>query len=429
MLSAFYIKNFRSILELELDFSYGEGKAPNGYRTFELLPFHQAGKERRLVPCMAYFGANASGKSNILKALSSFMHFVGLGREISSAYEPNLLHPKFQNSTFAAEFVRGDLYRYEITFNGVEIEEEKLVKGGEELFAIQYPKSTFAKRISSDQYSDRKLREILKVECSDGRGRQTKPFLNRIGTQYAGLNRDLSVAFFFICGGIVTWIPEAPFPLATGVSSLALVSRTTEKDALRLITEFVRRLDVDIAAIEMDDKDALLDDLDLKLLNPNNFESGFSQSPNIRTSHLNVAGGMTYLDFHKHSSNGTKRLAGLVGLVLCALRTGGILAVDEIECSLHPLLLREIVRYFKSREHNINGAQLIFSTHNTDILDDSILRVSEIALVRKTLMNGTMVKRLVDFREDEDNIDIRNVTNFRKQYLRGYYSGIPHPAL
>ena len=82
---------------------------------------------------------------------------------------------------------------------------------------------------------------------------------------------------------------------------------------------------------------------------------------------------------------------------------------------------------FKKRRHNPKGAQLIFTTHNTDILDDSILRVSEIAMVRKTTANGTLVRRLVDAKNDGE--DIRNVTNFRKQYLAGFYSGVPHPAL
>ena len=89
--------------------------------------------------------------------------------------------------------------------------------------------------------------------------------------------------------------------------------------------------------------------------------------------------------------------------------------------------MREIVMLFKKRRHNPKGAQLIVTTHNTDILDDSILRLSEIALVRKTTANGTLIRRLVDAKKDGE--DIRNVTNFRKQYLAGFYSAIPHPAL
>jgi AAA15 family ATPase/GTPase len=140
-----------------------------------------------------------------------------------------------------------------------------------------------------------------------------------------------------------------------------------------------------------------------------------------------VSGNPVLLNFLKHESAGTQRLAGLIGLILAALKTGGVFLVDELECSLHPLLMRELVLLFKKRRHNPKHAQLIFTTHNTDILDDSILRLSEIALVRKTPANGTLVRRLVDAKKDGE--DIRNVTNFRKQYLAGFYSGVPHPAL
>lgn len=154
---------------------------------------------------------------------------------------------------------------------------------------------------------------------------------------------------------------------------------------------------------------------------------GERHSFQINATHKNVAGSPTLLNFLKHESAGTQRLAGLVGLILYALNTGGVFLVDELECSLHPLLMREIVLLFKKRRYNRKGAQLIFTTHNTDILDDSILRISEIALVRKNVANGTLVRRLVDAKKDGE--DIRNVTNFRKQYLAGFYSGVPHPAL
>jgi hypothetical protein len=56
-----------------------------------------------------------------------------------------------------------------------------------------------------------------------------------------------------------------------------------------------------------------------------------------------------------------------------------------------------------------------------------ILRVSEVAIIRKTLHSGSMIKRIVDFKAE--GRDVRNVTNFRKQYLEGFYSGVPHPAI
>jgi AAA15 family ATPase/GTPase len=201
-----------------------------------------------------------------------------------------------------------------------------------------------------------------------------------------------------------------------------------EPAALRKITDVVRRFDIDITAIDIVQREVTRDEAPRSgEVIRFNTKTDSIHSLQITATHTDVAGNPTLLNFLKHESDGTRRLAGLVGLVLHALETGGVFLVDELERSLHPLLMREIVLLFKKRRHNPKGAQLIFTTHNTDILDDSILRISEIALVRKTVANGTLVRRLVDAKRDGE--DIRNVTNFRKQYLAGFYSGVPHPAL
>lgn len=83
MLSSFFVQNFRSILELKLDFSYGEWKAPNGYQEQEIMPFIEAGNKQRLVPCAAFFGANASGKSNLLKALGALKQLINQGGKLT----------------------------------------------------------------------------------------------------------------------------------------------------------------------------------------------------------------------------------------------------------------------------------------------------------------------------------------------------------
>ena len=79
------------------------------------------------------------------------------------------------------------------------------------------------------------------------------------------------------------------------------------------------------------------------------------------------------------------------------------------------------------RDYNAGSAQLIFTTHLVQLLDDFILRLSEVIIVDKNRQRGTKVKRLVDMKSAGD--PIRNVTNFRKRYLKGYYAGVPKAAL
>lgn len=429
MLSSFFIRNFRSILELHLDFSYGEGKAPNGYQTQEILPFIEADNKQRLVPCAAFFGANASGKTNLLKAFNTLRQLLREGGKLVDLFEPNLLNPKFAETTFETEFfVGGEHLLYRLTYSASAISEEALLKNDKTVFSIRNLNATYAAEILSSTYTKEKLSDILRVECSDGEGHQTKLFLHRIGLAYPGLHVDLKNAFAYFQTGLIYLPNEQAFLLPLSVEILARLLGGDEVAALREITDVVQRLDIDITAIDIIRREVA----DNEVLRPGNVmridqQTGARHAFQITAAHKDASGNLTLLDFIKHESAGTQRLAGLVGLILYALKTGGVFLVDELECSLHPLLMREIVLLFKKRRHNPLGAQLIFTTHNTDILDDSILRLSEIALVRKTVANGTLVRRLVDAKKDGE--DIRNVTNFRKQYLAGFYSGVPHPAL
>lgn len=429
MLTSFFVRNFRSVLELGLDFTYGEGKAPNKHLERDVLPFIEAPNKQRAVPCMAFFGANASGKTNLLKAFESLGLLVSEGGKLADLFQPNLLNPKFKDTTFQLAFILGeDHFTYRIIYSATAISEETLLKNGEAVFTILQFRATYAQQILSAAYSQEKLSDILRVECSDGGGHQTKPFLHRIGLAYPGLHADLKNAFGYIQSHIIYFSNDHSFPLPVSVDILAQSLGGDEAAALRKITDIVRRFDIDITAIEIVQREVARNEVpkfgDFIRINS---ETGTRHSLQITATHKNVAGNPTLLNFLKHESAGTQRLAGLVGLVLHALDSGGVFLVDELERSLHPLLMREIVLLFKKRRHNPKGAQLIFTTHNTDILDDSILRISEIALVRKTLANGTLVRRLVDAKKDGE--DIRNVTNFRKQYLAGFYSGVPHPAL
>lgn len=428
MLSSFFIQNFRSVLELKLDFAYGEGKAPNGYQEQEILPFLETPNKQRLVPCMAFFGANASGKTNLLKAFGTLKQLIREGGPLAKWYEPNLLNPKFSHTTFAVEFIiGGERFEYRVAYNAAEILEETLAKNRKPIYTIRSLKAEFAAQVLSATYSELKLSEILRVECSDGQGRQTKPFLHRIGHGYPGLHQDLRNAFIYFTAGVKYYSNDQDIPLPFFVEILASTLNGDEKAALREITDVVRRLDIDIAAIDINQRELAPNEQQPFGITMFNHKTGIKHAVQITTTHQDVAGNPALLDFIKHESAGTQRLAGLVGLILHTLKTGGVLLVDELERSLHPLLMREIVMLFKKRRTNPLQAQLIVTTHNTDILDDSVLRLSEIALVRKTTANGTLVRRLIDARKEGE--DIRNVTNFRKQYLAGFYSGVPHPAL
>jgi AAA15 family ATPase/GTPase len=147
----------------------------------------------------------------------------------------------------------------------------------------------------------------------------------------------------------------------------------------------------------------------------------------IHSSHENDRKERVVFDFMTQESEGTIRLASVVAYLLCALHRGDQIFIDELDRSLHPLLVRAMLALFQQRTRNTKNAQLVFTTHCTDLLDDEILRLSEIGIVTKNAALGTKVRRLCDLRRDGE--DIRNVSNFRRRYLDGFYSGVPYPAL
>ena len=147
----------------------------------------------------------------------------------------------------------------------------------------------------------------------------------------------------------------------------------------------------------------------------------------VLSLHKDAMGKDILFRFFEEESAGTIRLASLLCLMLIALSTGVPLFADEFDRSLHPILVAALVRLFTDRKRNPRGAQLVLATHCTELLDNAILRLSEVAIVSKTLLAGTKVRRLVDLKKDGE--DIRNVTDFRRNYLAGFYSGIPYPTL
>lgn len=96
-------------------------------------------------------------------------------------------------------------------------------------------------------------------------------------------------------------------------------------------------------------------------------------------------------------SHGTLAFLGLAGLVVESLQNGSVLCVDELDASLHPLLVREIVRLYRDRDTNPKGAQLVFTSHETDLLREGLLRREEVWFTDKNRKGESSLYPLTDF--------------------------------
>jgi AAA15 family ATPase/GTPase len=122
------------------------------------------------------------------------------------------------------------------------------------------------------------------------------------------------------------------------------------------------------------------------------------------------------LEIHDESA-GTKRLFYIAGYLLWVLEYGEVLIVDELDKSLHPVLSKALIKMFNNPEINKNNAQLIFTTHDTTLLDCEIFRPDQIWFTEKD-NSMTKLYSLFDFRPRENE-------SLQKGYLLGRYGAIP----
>lgn len=118
-------------------------------------------------------------------------------------------------------------------------------------------------------------------------------------------------------------------------------------------------------------------------------------------------------------SDGTRKLMALAPAIESALRTGGVLLVDELERELHPMLVDYIVAKFQSKNSNPNGAQIVFTTHNTELMNLELLRKDQLYFVDKRDKDGASELYTIS------EFATRTTENIRKGYLVGKYGATP----
>jgi hypothetical protein len=214
-------------------------------------------------------------------------------------------------------------------------------------------------------------------------------------------------------------------------SSKKMLKNDTEirKEALSLF----RRIDLGFTNIEVVSKEFdvsdLPDDMPLamkeeiakdlegkKRLELNTFHNRYSKEgyiiDNIPFNHASF------------ESEGTKKIISLSGPVFDTLRTGKLLVIDELDAKLHAFLTMEIIKLFNNKKTNPHNAQLLFVTHDTNLLNSNLFRRDQIWFAEKDQRAQTDLYSLQDFVLPDGN-KVRNDANIEKNYLRGRFGAIP----
>lgn len=430
MLIKFKVANYRSIRD-ELRLSMVPAAAAKEHIETHTTPSGIRDPDRLLRSGVIY-GPNAAGKTNVLRALQ-FMQ----GLVISSAVAPptaaNPYDPFKLSSTtreapseFEVAFVQEDmLYEYGFKLTAEQVCEEWLYeypRGRERrLFYRKYNKKT-----KGYDWSFSSLFRGNRLLWRDST-RANALFLSTA----AQLN---SVQLLPVSAWFQRRLVFIPGIMSFNANlTLNLLNSPEGKN---ILLPFVREADPGIADVELQ-REALSG---IRLHQPGLNIPGtimvqnpglpghvlFDQtspdgSPSIAKvsfSHNSIDGNDSIkLDMSQESA-GTQALFITAGAWLNVLHNGEVLLFDEIDTSLHPLLTRFLVNQFHSDDTNPNGAQLIFSTHDTTLLSHANFRRDQIWFVEKGEDNATKLYPLTDFSPRKDEA-------FERAYLRGRYGAIP----
>lgn len=404
MIIEFNIENFRSIKEpMTFSMVSTTDKKLDGNLIKDVL------KGDSLLKSAVIYGANASGKTNVLKALDflkalvmrSHNHQKGEGIKFTpfKLDKKYLSKPTKMNIMFIKD---GSKYSYNISFNNEKIIEEALYHYPTTKRAIIFErKNTDEYRFTIDEkeqkaIADRTLPNVLYLsKATQENYKKTAPAFDWfahnlqiiVATDHPGLS-DFTVNMMKTDSELKKLVLKALFEADVGIDDISTISK-------KVSSEHLKNLPPELAKMIFGDKQEI-------------------DAYQIQTIHKGVA-----FDFQEEESEGTRRIFSLIGPWIDSLKNGRILLVDELDTKLHHLLNLFLIKLFHDPTQNKSNAQLIFTTHNTNLLDQDIFRRDQIWFTEKNAETGsTDIYSLTEYSP-------RNDKDLEKGYLAGKYGALP----
>lgn len=373
----------------------------------------------KVLPIAAIFGANASGKSNVLEAFRYMTTYVVYslnygGDESKKKNKSEFLTPtpflfdansKDAESSFEVYFVSSEengakSYNYGFTVNSTGVKEEWL----------NYKSKTSRgdyKRIFYRNGSNLDLSGIaLKSQENLKVALEKETLIVSLGSKLKIAKLKLIRDWF-----INNELADFGRPFENYFLSEQLPDDFVEnKEVQDKVASYFSAFDSSIIGFEVEPIES---DDDKK-----------SSKVRIDTIHKMIDSEETATIPLKLESAGTLKMFALYPLLQAVLETGGVLFVDELNARLHPLLVRTFVITFLNQKTNPNHAQLVFTSHDSWQLNSNILRRDEVWFSEKASNGVSTLYSLADF-VDEDGTKIRKDENYEKNYLLGKYGAIP----
>ena len=399
MLIRFSFKNFKSFknencLDMEAtslkEHEYNVAKIDNG----------------EYLKVSAIYGANASGKTNVLQAFDYMKKRILVSddsKKNSPIDEENIYSFMINNAPIALEVEilakNNKIYKY-----GFEVLKDKIIS--EWLFEKRVNKFyyIFERENNNVSMKPNKISELVNID-------ERTLFLN-IYSKIDRNNEDFSNVYDWFVNSTYLDLGNPNFErfINNRVSLKILSDENYKKELLK----FIKTFDSGIEGIKT---------------TPDSIEAVKSNNGiiDIEVIHRGENGELKALPFYLES-NGTRKMFHLFDFFMDALKNGMVLFVDELDAKLHPLLTRYIINLFHNSDTNKGNGQLIYSTHDTVNLNKETFRRDEIWFAEKDKDGISEIYALSDYiLEDDKNAGkkVRNDATYNKDYLTGRYGAIP----
>ncbi|RLD60944.1 MAG: hypothetical protein DRJ05_03630 [Bacteroidetes bacterium] len=415
MLLSLGIENFRSVkYPLLIDFTsekrLNEDDLP--YNTF----IHNGNK---VLKSIVLYGRNASGKSNIILALRALSFLIVNSdtfkhKEKIGPYEPFLFDANIKNEPVKLEVdfigIESKIrFKYKIAYSSLEITNESL---------YFYPEG-----VSSKLYE----RVGQKISYGDYYKGTKKKIENDLLPNQLFLSKSSSSK--------VKYLDEVYLYFSRYVYVSILHDTEYDETIIRAFSELMLNddnLKINLLELLRASDTSIIDFTIAENVNKIKFSEKFPEDAKkeilekykyeVLTSHSlfdndNEIGNVSLK--LEEESLGTKKLFALGSLIISTLEDGGVIVIDELDKGFHPLLTKLIINLFHSKVNNPKNAQLIFTTHDSTLLDTEIYRRDQICFVDKDYIGSTVLYKLSDIKGIRKDIPID------KWYLSGRFKAIP----
>ena len=385
---------------------------------------HEPVFDLRLLKSAVIYGPNASGKSRFFEAVQFMRNFVirsaihGQAGD-TIAVDPFRLNPstREQGSEFEITFLdNGELFRY-----GFEADSEKVV--AEWLYHRPKTKET---EIFTRDFQDIKFHKTRMKGAKmlvEQKMIRDNALLVSVAAQF-NLELAKRVVNWFKKLQIISGLKEEGYHVYT-------MSKTQDIASKSRILDLVQRADLGITNITAKTLDANSIPEDMpdglkEMVRQKSREEGAEFFFDVETTHKTYDDDRNPVDtatfsLDQDESSGTKKFFALTGPVLEVLDKGLILVVDEFDSKLHPNLAGKLIELFNSKITNKNNAQLIFNTHNTNLLRAGLFRRDQIWFTEKNRYGEAQLYSLADFKTNS----VRKEENYEEKYIQGKYGAVP----